>query len=204
MLLLHVHGGALVHAGKPIVKLEDYKGLKIRTPNRGGSVFLRAVGANPVGAPVPEVPQMLAKGVIDGALLPYEIARPLKIHELVKFHSELAGSQPRLGTSVFLFAMNKKKYESLPADLRKVIDDHSGRQIAAWAGQNWDDIEKPGKEAAVKAGNQFPIMPAAEVERVRAAVKPEIDKFLKELSSGGFDANAAYADAQALVKKYTK
>jgi TRAP-type C4-dicarboxylate transport system substrate-binding protein len=100
--------------------------------------------------------------------------------------------------------MNKKKYESLPPDLRKVIDDHSGRHIAAWAGQNWDDIEKPGKEAAQKAGNHFPVMPVAEVDRVRAAVKPEIDKFLKDLSSSGFDAAAAYADAQALVKKYTK
>jgi TRAP-type C4-dicarboxylate transport system substrate-binding protein len=204
VILLHVHGGTLVHASKPILKLEDYKGLKIRTANRAGSVYLRAVGANAVGAPVPEVPQMLSKGVIDGALLPYEIARPLKIHELVKYHSELAGPQPRLGTSVFLFAMNKKKYESLPADLRKVIDDHSGRRIAAWAGQNWDDIEKGGREAAVKAGNQFPVMPVAEVERVRAAVKPEVEKFLKELSGSGFDANAAYADAQALVKKYTK
>jgi TRAP-type C4-dicarboxylate transport system substrate-binding protein len=169
VILLHAHGGTLVHAGKPILKLEDYKGLKIRTPNRAGSVYLRAVGATAVGSPVPEVPQMLSKGVIDGALLPYEIARPLKVHELVKYHSELAGPQPRLGTSVFLFAMNKKKYESLPADLRKVIDDHSGRRIAAWAGQNWDDIEKPGKEAA-----------------------------------HGFDANALYAEAQGLVKKYTK
>jgi TRAP-type C4-dicarboxylate transport system substrate-binding protein len=204
VLLLHAHGGTLVHASKAIVKLEDYKGLKIRTPNRAGSVYLRAVGANAVGAPVPEVPQMLSKGVIDGALLPYEIARPLKIHELVKFHSELAGPQPRLGTSVFLFAMNKKKYESLPPDLRKVIDDHSGRHIAAWAGQNWDDIEKPGKQAAQQAGNQFPIMPLGEVERVRTVIKPEIDKYLKELSATGFDANAAYAEAQALVKKYTK
>jgi TRAP-type C4-dicarboxylate transport system substrate-binding protein len=204
VLLLHVHGGTLVHASKPVLKLEDYKGLKIRTANRAGSVYLRAVGATAVGAPVPEVPQMLSKGVIDGALLPYEIARPLKVHELVKYHSELGGPQPRLGTSMFLFAMNKKKYESLPPDLRKVIDDHSGRHIAAWAGQNWDDIEKPGKEAAQKAGNHFPVMPVAEVDRVRAAVKPEIDKFLKDLSSSGFDAAAAYADAQALVKKYTK
>jgi TRAP-type C4-dicarboxylate transport system substrate-binding protein len=204
VLLLHVHGGTLVHANKPILKLEDYRGLKIRTANRAGSVYLRAVGATAVGAPVPEVPQMLSKGVIDGALLPYEIARPLKVHELVKYHSELAGPQPRLGTSMFLFAMNKKKYESLPPDLRKVIDDHSGRRIAAWAGQNWDDIEKPGKDAAQKAGNHFPIMPATEVERVRAAVKPEIEKFLKDLSSAGFDAAAAYAEAQALVKKYTK
>jgi hypothetical protein len=47
-------------------------------------------------------------------------------------------------------------------------------------------------------------MPLAEVERVRAAVKPEIDKFLKDLSGAGFDANALYIEAQALVKKYTK
>ena len=204
VLLLHVHGGALVHANKPIVKLEDYRGLKIRTPNRGGSVFLRGVGANPVGAPVPEVPQMLSKGVIDGALLPYEIANPLKVHELVKQHSEFAGPQARIGTTVFMFGMNKKKYESLPPDLKKVIDDNSGRKIAEMAGENWDSIEKPGKDAAAKAGNGFPVMPVAEVDRVRAAVKPEIDKFLKELSAAGFDANALYAEAQELVKKYAK
>ncbi|RPH78531.1 MAG: TRAP transporter substrate-binding protein [Candidatus Rokuibacteriota bacterium] len=204
VLLLHVHGGALVHASKPMLKLEDYKGLKIRTPNRGGSVFLRGVGASPVGAPVPEVPQMLSKGVIDGALLPYEIANPLKIHELVKYHSEFAGPQPRIGTTVFLFGMNKKRYESLPPDLRKVIDDNSGRHIAAMAGQNWDEIEKPGKAAAAKAGNSFPVMPLAEVERVRTAVRPEIDKFLKELAGAGFDANALYAEAQALIGKHAK
>lgn len=204
VILLHAHGGTLVHASRPIQKLEDYRGLKIRTPNRGGSVYLRSVGATPIGAPVPEVPNMLSKGILDGALLPYEIARPLKIHELVRYHSELAGPQPRPGTSVFLFGMNRKKYESLPADLRKVIDDHSGRRIAAWAGQNWDDIEKPGKEAAQKAGNQFPVMPPAEVERVRAAVEPEIDRFLKELAGGRFDARALYTEVQALIRKYTK
>jgi hypothetical protein len=46
-----------------------------------------------------------------------------------------------------------------------VIDDNSGRHIAAWAGKNWDEIEKPGKDATVRAGNQFPVMPVAEVER---------------------------------------
>jgi TRAP-type C4-dicarboxylate transport system substrate-binding protein len=111
---------------------------------------------------------------------------------------------PRIGTTVFLFGMNKKKYESLPPDLKKVIDNNSGRHIAEMAGQNWDNIEKPGKAAAEKAGNQFPMMPVSEVDRVRAAVKPEIDKFLKELSAAGFDANALYADAQALLAKYAK
>ncbi len=204
VLLLHCHDGALTHASKAIVKLEDFKGLKIRTANRGGSVFLRGVGATAIGAPVPEVPQMLSKGVIDGALLPYEIALPLKVHELVKFHSEFAGAQPRSGTSVFLFAMNKKRYEALPADLKKVIDANSGRNIAQMAGQTWVDIEKPGKEAAMAAKNQFPVMPAGEVARVKAAVQPEIEKFLKELAEKGIDAPKLYAEAQKLVAKYTK
>ena len=75
------------------------------------------------------------------------------------------GRSPRIGTTVFLFGMNKKRYESLPADLKKVIDANSRRNIAEMAGQNWDDIEKPGKDATKKAGNNFPVMPVAEVER---------------------------------------
>ena len=111
---------------------------------------------------------------------------------------------PRIATCVFLFAMNYNTYECLPADLKKVIDANSGRRIAEMAGRNWDEIEKPGKDAAQKAGNTFPVMPVAEVDRVRAAVKPEIDRFLKELAAAGFDANALYAEVQALIKKYAK
>jgi TRAP-type C4-dicarboxylate transport system substrate-binding protein len=203
VLLLHCHDGFIVHANKQILKMDDFKGLKIRTANRAGNVLLRAVGATAVGAPVPEIPQMLSKGVIDGALLPYEIALPLKVHELIKFHNEFAGIQPRVGTGVFLFAMNKKRYEALPADLKKVIDANSGRNIARATGQTWIDIEKPGREAAQAQKNSFPMMPESEVMRIRAAVKPEIDKFLKELSEKGFDAVKLYAEAQQLVAKYT-
>ena len=43
-----------------------------------------------------------------------------------------------------------------------------------------------------------------EVEKIRKSVQPEIDKFLAELSKPGFDAKAAYADAQKMVAKYSK
>src|SRR3546814_17136508 len=75
--------------------------------------------------PVPAVPESLARGVIDGAALPYEVALPLKVHELTTSHTEIGGERG-LYTAVFLFAMNKARYESLPADLRQVIDDNSG------------------------------------------------------------------------------
>lgn len=204
VLLLYTHDGAVISVNKPIMKLEDFKGLKIRTANRGGGVFLRGVGATAVGSPVTELQSMLSKGVIDGVLLPYEIMPAFKIQELVHNHVDLSGRQPRIGTSVFMFAMHKKKYDSLPADLKKVIDNNSRRNIAAWAGQTWRDVEQPGINAAKAANNKFMTIPDAEVARIRTAVKPEIDKFLAELSRPGFDAAAAYADAQAMVAKYTK
>ncbi len=204
VILLYTHDGAAVHVSRPIMKLDDFKGLKIRTANRGGGVFLRGVGATPVGSPVTELQQMLSKGVIDGVLLPYEIVPAFKIQELVKNHVDLAGPQPRIGTSVFAFLMNKKRYDALPADLKKVVDANSRRNIAAWAGKTWQEVEQPGINAAKAGGNKFMTIPSAEVAKIRAAVKPEIDKFLAELSKPGFDAAKAYSDAQQMVAKYSK
>jgi TRAP-type C4-dicarboxylate transport system substrate-binding protein len=204
VLLLYTHDGALISASRPIQSLADFKGLKIRTANRAGGVFLRGVGATPVGSPVTEIQTMLNKGVIDGVLLPYEIMPAFKIHELVHNHITLAGPQPRIGTSVFAFLMNKKRYDSLPPDLKKVIDNNSRRNIAQWAGQTWREVEEPGMNAAKALGNKFMTIPDAEVAKIRTAVKPEIDKFLAELSRPGFEAAKAYADAQAMVAKYTK
>jgi TRAP-type C4-dicarboxylate transport system substrate-binding protein len=157
-----------------------------------------------VGSPVTEIQTMLTKGVIDGVLLPYEIMPAYKIHELVHNHVTLEGPQPRVGTSVFAVLMNKKRYDALASDLKKAIDDNSGRHIAKWAGETWEEVEKPGMEMAKKAGNKFMSIPAGEVAKIRKAVQPEIDKFLAELSKPGFDAKAAYADAQKMVAKYSK
>jgi TRAP-type C4-dicarboxylate transport system substrate-binding protein len=204
VILLYTHDGAVISASKAIHSLNDFKGLKIRTANRGGGVFLRGVGATPVGSPVTEIQTMLTKGVIDGVLLPYEIMPAYKIHELVHNHITLSGPQPRIGTSVFAVLMNKKRYDAMGPDLKKAIDDNSGRHIAKWAGETWEEVEKPGMEMAKKAGNKFNEIPAGEVAKIRKAVQPEIDKFLAELSKPGFDAKAAYADAQKMVAKYSR
>jgi TRAP-type C4-dicarboxylate transport system substrate-binding protein len=204
VILLYTHDGAVISANKPINSLADFKGLKIRTANRGGGVFLRGVGATPVGSPVTEIQTMLTKGVIDGVLLPYEIMPAFKIHELVHNHITLSGRQPRVGTSVFAVLMNKKRYDALAPDLKKAFDDNSGRHIAKWAGETWEEVEKPGMGMAQKAGNKFMSIPAGEVEKIRKAVQPEIDKFLAQLSRPGFDAAKAYADAQQMVAKYSK
>ena len=202
VILFHVHDGQLLQANRGVEKLEDFKGMKIRVPNRVGGWMIEAIGAVPVGAPVPQVPQMLSKGVVDGTMLPLEVALPLKLHELVKFNTVMAGPQPRFNTSVFSLLMNRKRYDDLPPDLKKAIDDYSGRKIAEYAGRKWIEVEAPGREAAEKAGVKFVTMPQAEVDKLKSAVKPVYDRWLAETKAAGIDGDKLLADARRLLEKY--
>jgi TRAP-type C4-dicarboxylate transport system substrate-binding protein len=179
-------------------------GMKIRTPSRTGSWMLEAMGATPIGAPVSSIPEMLSKKVVDGVTIPFEIALPLKVHEMVEYHTVLDDPKyPRPNTAVFLFAMNKERYNSLPADLKKVIDNNAGRNIAKWAGQIWIDVEKPGEEAALKSGEIFKL-PPAEVAKLRKMIeKPVHDRWIEDVKSKGMDGAALIQEARGLIDKYT-
>ncbi len=206
VLLLHVHAGSLfMTKGKAIRKMSDLKGLKIRTATRAGGWYLKSVGAIPIGAPLPQIPQMLSKGVIEGAMLPFEIAPAIKMQELATNFTELSGNQPRMNTSTFGLLMNKASYRKLPNDLKKVIDDLSGKNIAKWVGQNWADIEIPARKVMEsKKKNKFHIMPASEVAKMKAAAKPAIDRWLKQMKAKGIDGDTLLKDARALIAKYSK
>ena len=204
IILLHVHAGAAFHSYDAIRTVADIKGMKIRTPSRTGGWFLEALGATPIGAPVPKVPELLSKRVVDAVLLPYEITMALKTHEMVDFHTSLDDPKyPRPNTSTFLFAMNKNSYNSLPPDLKKVIDDNSGRNIAKWAGETWEAVELPGEKAAAASGTLIQMAPS-EVAKLRALVeKPVQDRWIADLKSKGIDGAALLKEAKMLVDKYT-
>ncbi len=205
VLLLHCHAGSLFQTKKPIRKFTDVKGLKIRTATRAGGWYLKSIGAVPIGAPLPAIPQMLSKGVIEGALLPFEIAPAIKMQQLVSNFSVLAGDQPRMNTSTFAFLMNKNSYAKLPADLKKVIDNNSGRALAPIAGKNWADIENPARGVmASKKKNKFHTIPAAEVAKFKAAAKPAIDRWVAQMKKRGIDGEALLKDARAMIAKHSK
>ena len=78
--------------------MEDLKGLKLRLPTRLAGEALKALGATAIGMPIPQVPESLAQRVIDGCVVPWEVVPAIKLHELVKFHTEIPGS-PTLYTA---------------------------------------------------------------------------------------------------------
>lgn len=198
-LLFHVHAPGPIHTrGRGIATVEDIRGLKLRSPTRGMTAMLEAVGAVSVGMPAPGVPEALSRGVIDGMAFPYEVVLPLRAHEMVDHHAEI----PDLYTSVFLLAMNKARYEGLPSDLRKVIDDNSGMALAKEVGRLWDEAEEPGRRAAIDRGNQVARLEGAELERFREAAQPVVRGWIAQMGEAGIDGAALLEEARALIAKY--
>jgi TRAP-type C4-dicarboxylate transport system substrate-binding protein len=204
VIAMFVHAGQVLHSRNAIRTADDLANQKIRTPTRTGGWMIEAMGSTPIGAPVPKIPEMLSKGVVDTVLIPYEVTVPLKVHELVDFHTVLAGDIERVNTSTFIIAMNKAKYESLPDDLKKVFDDNSGMNIAEWLGQIWQGAEAKGEELA-KASGEIITMPAAEVAKLRARIEqPVIDRWVAEMKGKGVDGQALVDEARALIAKHGK
>jgi TRAP-type C4-dicarboxylate transport system substrate-binding protein len=164
--------------------------------------MLAALGATPVGMPVPQVPEALSKGVIDGALLPYEVMPAIKAQELTKFHSEPDVSEPTLHTSVFIFAMNKTKYQSLPADLKRVIDANSGMALSAQMGRIFGDAETTNRKLVPAAS--INIIAKDEIERWKHVTQSVTDGWVQEVTAKGANGKALLAAARELIAKYSK
>ena len=205
ILLVHCHAGALFMTKEPINKVEDFKGMKLRAYSRTNAWILEALGAAPLQVALPELAPMLSKGTVTGSILPYEIAPSVKMQDLTDYFTTLAPPQPRLSTAIFTFLMNKQKYESLPPDLKKVIDANSGRNLAPHAIEVWDRIEIDGEKVMhSKPKNKFVQLSAEETAKFKKVVQPVFDRFKKVLDEGGDDGAKILAEVEAMEAKYSK
>lgn len=203
LLAMHTHApGSLHNRDHAVHTMADLKGMKLRTPNKLLADGFSSLGVTPIFMPVTQMPPSLSKGVIDSTMLPFEVVAPLKIHQLVKYHTEIQGERG-LYTQFFLFVMNKDSYNRLPADLQKVIDNNSGVELAGFIGRQFDKNEKSGHEIAVKQGNEFYTLTTEETSQWRKAMQPVTDQWINEMNSAGRDGKALYQKADDLIRKYS-
>jgi TRAP-type C4-dicarboxylate transport system substrate-binding protein len=203
MIATWVHGPGVIHARKPVEKLDDLKGMKLRAPSRIVNTLLGQLGATPVGMPVPAVTEALSRGVIDGAVVPWEVAPSVKIEELVTHHTEFAEGEA-LYTATFVLAMNKARYDALPDDLKKVIDDNSGRELSGLFGWTQEHYDGPARQLAVDRGNTIIRLDAEATAAWKEASQPVIEGWIGEMNGRGLDGRALVDEARALIAKYTE
>ncbi|NRB20043.1 MAG: TRAP transporter substrate-binding protein [Rhodobacteraceae bacterium] len=197
-----VHGPGMIHTSEPVETPDDLRGMKIRGGSRSVNSLLTELGATPVGMPVPAVPEGLSKGVIDGTTIPWEVTAALKVPELVTNHTEFTGKA--LYTLTFVLAMNKPKFDSLPADLQQIIDDNSGLEFSVFAGGTQEDADGPSREMALDMGNNVITLDAEQTAVWRERAQPIYDNWLADMSEKGIDGQALLDEATMLIEKYSK
>jgi len=197
VLGLWVHGAGLIHSADPIETVSDLNGVKLRAPTRTTNLLFSSLGATPVGMPVPAVPEALSQGVIDGAVIPWEVTSALRVAELVSNHTTFPDES--LYTTTFIFAMNKDVYNSMPADLQKVIDDNSGLEFSAFAGRQMQEDDGPAREIAEDLGNNIIELSEDQIADWRAASQATIDAWVVEADDAGNDGTGLIAAARALI-----
>lgn len=205
VLALHVHGPGVIHTvSRAVRSVDDLRGLKLRGPTRLVTRLLAALDAVPVGMPLPGIPDALSKGTIDGCVIPWEVVPSIKVHELVRHHTEFASTGGSLYTNTFILAMNPARYAQLPADLRTVIDRHSGLATSAWLGKTQQANDVLGRQEAVRRGNSIHTLDAAASQEFRRRARPLELQWADDLDRRGFDGKALLATARQLIDKHSR
>lgn len=181
VLALHGNAPSMVISKKPVRTLADMKGLKIRAPGVPGEI-ISALGGTPTPTVMPEVYDSLAKGVNDGVYAPYETLKTFRFAEVAKY---VTVSWHTGNPFPFYLIMNQRKYDSLPADLKSLVDTLSGEYQERFA-LMWNEIEFTGKALGASKGMEFIELSDQEAAGWVKAVEPVVANYVKSMTGKGF------------------
>lgn len=200
VITVFTHGpGIVFNTKRPIARIEDLSGLKFRVGGGMVNELSKALGMNATLKPAPESYELLSTGVMDGTLFPAESVESFKIDKVVKHGTQFPGG---LYNTSFVFMMNQAKYDGLPADVKKAVDELSGEHAARMFGQGWDKVDRRGMAYMQASGVQMTKADAAFVKAVTDKTAPLVDAWAKGAEAKGMkDPKKALADLRAEIAK---
>lgn len=133
------------------------KGLRVRHNGPITAAMISAWGASPVAMPPSELADALDKGTVDGMMFNFEAAEAFQLADSLKTVTPLNSS-----AATFALVINQRRYDSLPADLRQLIDDTTGVSAAARIGKAYDTAEASGR--AYLAGHGVTILTSDQMD----------------------------------------
>jgi len=203
VLAVFTHGpGIVFNTKRPITSMTDLSGLKFRIGGGMVNEISKALGMNVTLKPAPESYELLSSGVMDGTLFPAESVEGFKIDKVIKYGTTFPGG---LYNTAFVFMMNQAKYDSLPPDVKKAVDEMSGEFAARMLGKGWDKVDRRGMAFMQTAGVQFTKADAAFVKAVTEKTNPLVDTWAAAAAAKGMkDPKKALADFRADIKKLEK
>lgn len=186
-------------AKQPIREIADLKGLKVRS---GGGIHAdvqAALGAVPTSMSSAEFYTAFQRGIIDVVSLNDAAGQVFKIDELTTHRTFV-----NLSRVILEMCLNKRWVDSLPADLRAVVD-HWGRAASQVDAQlSFMVGGAQARKGFVEKGIELITIPAEQEKKWQEAVAPVIEAYIKENEEKGLPARQLVADMRKLVDQYAK
>ena len=182
----------------PVRTLEDIKGMDLRASG-GAAEILKAWGANQIGMPMSATPEALQKGVVQGLFSSLEVMKDLKFAEDCKYVT-------MTNTVVYPFAvvMNKDKWNSLPEDIKKVMEELAEEQ-ARWTGSYMDSHVDEAVAWSKKTHKvEFIELDEKSIVKWKSVLSPIVNKWIKKAEEKGLDGKGIVNDIYDMIGKHTK
>ena len=185
VMYLHAHGpGFICTKGKAVARLEDMKGLKIRTQEDSRRI-VEQLGGEYVFSVIPAVYGMLQKGEITGATNPFAgLAR--SGYRLGEIANHVTAAYSVAYTAPFFVVMNKEKWKALPEDIKTIIREVNNEWIPQ-CGEGWDTMDAEGRRYFLDHGGQIIGLDSEEAARWKKAITPMIEDYIKTLNERGLN-----------------
>jgi len=187
----------LITSKKAVRKLEDLKGMKIRSAGGTSSKMLKKLGAVPVQLPASEAYSAFQRGIVDGVCFYDAGTVSYRLHEVALYLTEV-----KLNTPANALALNRKFFDNLPPDLRKFLY-HMQRRLSQIAGHAYDNEDVINRKVITDRGIEVIHLSPQELEKWKHAVEPLYEEFIKENEPLGLPAKELVNEMRALSRKYS-
>ena len=180
-----------IHTVEPVKTPDDVKGLKISTTGAQAD-YVKNAGAAPVDMPVPEWYMALERGLLEGCFANYTLIVDFGAYELTTNHLEL-----NMGSTGVMVAMNKERWESLPADVQAVFDELMP-EIREMEYNAIIEMNNDSKEKCVESDHTFLQPTAEELTTWLSFADPATQKWMEDFKAKG-PTQEIYEYAQELL-----
>ena len=197
LLAVWTHGPGQMFTKRPVAKIADVQGLKIRTGGGIAEAVANALGASAFVKPAPESYELLKSGVADGVFFPLESVVSFKLDTVLEQATLFRGG---MYSSSFGFFMNEDKWAKLSKQDQAAIEKLGYEYAARSNGQSWDTADQKGFEALKKANVKIVNADPALQAEVQKRSAPIIDDWVKK-AGAKVNAKAALEEVRAELKK---
>jgi TRAP-type transport system periplasmic protein len=180
VMYLYCGGAGQFATLKPLASINDLKGLKIRGAGDTAKI-ISAMGGVAVSIPLADSYDGFQRGVVAGSVLPVESLKGWKFGDLLKGIqiNNSIGNPSALGV-----VMNKAKWNSLPPDLQKIIE-QVNKEWVEKTGPAWDETDKEGIDYAVSKGAKVFKISKEEEAITAQKLKPILDEYVANMKKLG-------------------